>query len=919
MTHTLEYFGGGEVMYYIAVAITALLTDGGFCKSMFRIIGLLGVTWCSIRFVYTRDLKATFSWFGGFMLLTTFVYSAKMNIKIVDRVSGFERVVEGVPWVWGTPAYLLNNFSGLLSRKMDQIFTQVPGGPGGPGDVGFRANYIPYYETGTVFASKLISKARHFKITDSTFNGNLERFINQCVVFDALIGHKYSMKDLMDSNDVWALTKTHASPVMGFSYRDPGAGNTSKIMTCKEGGDKLQGEWDKHLDAAMNRYGKAFFPNRGLDARATFMAHLPKSYQLLTKIPITAEKLLQQSMMMHSIQNAPNKKLSELGSPISYATTKTLLQQRSNFAIVGEVARDTLPIIKVVLEALTYASFIFVFFIALMPKGFRIFKTYFEMLLSLQLWPLLYTILNFIMTLYARWQTGGVVGSGMNLTNSTALAEINADIAAYAGYWSMLVPIFAYMITKGGVGSMVQAAGYIGNAFMQASSSGAQEVASGNISLGNMQYGTQSILNTTAHKYDGNLMHKDNQIETLMKDGTSRTLQPNGQVVYKGGVGQSISQLGVRVSSTDHLSKMTSESVSHAESVMQSKQEEWGAARLETASEMINNAETLFESISSGKAYDKSTGGTFTQNLQNMREFSTQLQNRYGLNATQSNGIMAGLAAGRGILGFDFKNQADRQATYDEIKAQGERYGITNTLDQTMQSIEKVHFNDSTSKEARLIEDISSSYQTSQSLRESATKAQQYHDSMNNLAQTVKSGSLNIEWDENQHILDYVANLTNQGNRIGYDTAYKMIARRDPMAVSAIQDYQREQWERIEGIIQSSDHVLTSQELSTLYHNPSHYGGEITTGSLKESQRETGEKIRQSSTFGSRIGEDLTGAQAKKAHAFMLEEMDHKMERGVMEVEGKRQAVEDRNQKHTKRSITEETIRNTLGGIDKDI
>lgn len=930
MTHTLEYFGGGEVMYYIAVAITTILSDEGFCKSMFRIIGLLGTTWMSIRFIYTRDPKATFSWFAGFLLLTTFAYTAKIDVKIRDNVSGFERVVEGVPWVWAKPAYLLNSFSVVLSRKLDEIFTKVPGGPEGPGDVGFRTNYIPYYETGTVFASKLMSKSRHFKVTDPNFNGNLERFVNQCVVFDALIGHKYTMKDLMESNDIWALTKGSASPVMGFSYKEPGIATRASIITCREGAGKLQAEWDKYLDEAMNRYGKAFFPHRNADARATFHANLPKSYALLTKIPQTAEKLLQQSMMMNAISTAPNQKLSELGSPMNYATTKTLLQQRSNFAIAGEVARDTLPIIKVVLEALTYASFIFVFFIALIPNGFRIFKTYFEMLLSLQLWPLLYTILNFIMTLYARWQTSGVVGTGMNLTNSTALAEINADIAAYAGYWSMLVPIFAYMITKGGVGSMVHAAGHIGNAFMQASSSAAQEVTSGNVSLGNMQYGTQAILNTTAHKHDSGFMHRDNQMETLMEDGTGRVIQPNGQVVYRGGLGQSISQMGMKAGSQDHMSKMTSESLTHAESVMQSKQEEWGDAQMHTASQMVNNATAISQSISSGKAYDTSESNTASRNLQNMADFSSQLQNKYGLNATQANRLTAGIAIGKGALGtsglmgaltpsagFDFSNQTDRQAAYDDLNVLIDKYGITDSLDQTAQSMEKIHFGDNNSEEARLVQDISSSYQASESLRESASKAQQYHDSMNNLAQTVRSGSLNIEWDENQNILDHVANQTNQGHRIGHDTAYKMIARRDPIAVSAIQDYQTKQWERMEQAIQSSDHVLTPEELTNLYNNPTQYNEMVPDHkpSVESSYKGESEQIKQSSG----LEKGRVSEQAKQDHEATEQRVGREMDRREMEMEEKRQVSKGANRKHTNRTITGEAIRNLGGGIDRDI
>ena len=476
---------------------------------------------------------------------------------------------------------------------------------------------------------------------------------------------------------------------------------------------------------------------------------------------------------------------------------------------------------------------------------------------------------------------------------------------------------------------MVHAAGHIGNAFMQASSSAAQEVTSGNVSLGNMQYGTQAILNTTAHKHDSGFMHRDNQMETLMEDGTGRVIQPNGQVVYRGGLGQSISQMGMKAGSQDHMSKMTSESLTHAESVMQSKQEEWGDAQMHTASQMVNNATAISQSISSGKAYDTSESNTVSRNLQNMADFSSQLQNKYGLNATQANRLTAGIAAGRGTLGagglmgtltpsagFDFSNQTDRQAAYDELNVLIDKYGITDSLDQTAQSMEKIHFGDNNSEEARLVQDISSSYQQSETLRESASKAQQYHDSMNNLAQTVRSGSLNIEWDENQNILDYVANQTNQGHRIGHDTAYKMIARRDPIAVSAIQDYQTKQWERMEHAIQSSDHVLTPEELTNLYNNPTQYKEMVPEqrSSLESAHRGESEQIKQSSS----LEKGRVSEQSKQDYETTEQRVGREMDRREMEMEEKRHISRGINKKHSERNITAETIRN-ITGIDKDI
>jgi hypothetical protein len=59
-------------------------------------------------------------------------------------------------------------------------------------------------------------------------------------------------------------------------------------------------------------------------------------------------------MMINAIEEASNNKLSELGAASNYAATKALLQQRSAYAVAGEIAARTLPLFKNVIEALSY-------------------------------------------------------------------------------------------------------------------------------------------------------------------------------------------------------------------------------------------------------------------------------------------------------------------------------------------------------------------------------------------------------------------------------------------------------------------------------------------------------------------------------------------------------------------------------------
>ena len=68
-----------------------------------------------------------------------------------------------------------------------------------------------------VFASRLVEATSQFEITDARFDENLKGFIHQCVFYDILL-KKYSMNDLVESNNIWALVSQNASPAPGFFY-----------------------------------------------------------------------------------------------------------------------------------------------------------------------------------------------------------------------------------------------------------------------------------------------------------------------------------------------------------------------------------------------------------------------------------------------------------------------------------------------------------------------------------------------------------------------------------------------------------------------------------------------------------------------------------------------------------------------------
>src|SRR6185312_12324387 len=142
---------------------------------------------------------------------------------------------------------------------------------------------------------------------------------------------------------------------------------------------------------------------------------------------------------------------------------KALMQQRSTYAIAGDIAARTLPLFKNVIEALSYALFIFIVVLALLPNGYRILLTYCGILAWTQLWAPLYAVLNLIMTLYGQTETASHgAEKGLTLLNSAAIINANADMVSLAAWLSVSIPFISYGILKQGAAAFVGLAQHLG-------------------------------------------------------------------------------------------------------------------------------------------------------------------------------------------------------------------------------------------------------------------------------------------------------------------------------------------------------------------------------------------------------------------------------------------------------------------------
>jgi conjugal transfer mating pair stabilization protein TraG len=748
MEHVITTYGGGELFKLIFDGIAALFkTDStGVLQPLIRLGLTIGLFYVVILMLYREQLIEGLKWFLWVLVATNLVFLPKTSVFIYDPLTKNKYKVDNVPLALGAFAGFVSQVGVTITQTFESVFT-LP-------------DYLPYHKTGTVFASSLMSQVGKFRIVDPVFKGNMERFVNQCIVYDAMIGHKYTLTDLQNTPDIWGLVSGKASPVLGFLYKE--GKNPGSVVTCKEGAHKLRGLWEGEIKNAIQIYGSRV-QDRSLTETA-FLNDLMGSARLLSDAKVIADNathLLRQEMMINAIEEASNNKLSELGVSSNYAATKALLQQRSTYAIAGEIAARTLPLFKNVIEALSYALFIFIVGLALLPNGYRVLTTYFGILVWTQLWGPLYAVLNLVMTLYGKKESiAHGLGQGLTMLNSSAIVNANADMTTLAAWLSVSIPFISYGILKQGAGAFVGLAQHLGSAMQAASSGAAAETVSGNMSLGNISMGTQAYQNMSAFQHNTSPSYNASQISSLGIDGIETTIHGSGAQTF---TDHGVSQLPVQEMATFNESVEMQQRLSHAESVADSKTFAAGRQMESAYQQTANLLSHVGSEAFSGESYNKSLTASETKALQDHRNFVEDIKSSTGLNEAQAmeaaiyaKGGIDLMGSGAGVSG-NFSSQAARQQAVEAAKSIANTKGYTESLDKVLSAAQALSEGTNDTQGKSLSEGALASFNEARHLRDEAAIAHSKVDEISHALSSSQTRGIQEQRNITQEILDFIA------------------------------------------------------------------------------------------------------------------------------------------------------------------
>lgn len=788
--------GGGEGLFYTFNAVAAFFngkTPGSSVGSLAATLGTISATFAAalaiFMMVVKQDLKISFNWLFGSFLIMNLLMFPKVNILIIDRVTGFQRPVAHVPFMLGAFAGATSQLGDVMAKKMDDIFS----GPIGVGENMGSKDVMNYRTHGVAMASELVAKASRFTITDADMAANMREFVQQCVIIDIAKG-KYSINEILESPDVWGLLKEHASPARGFPYRNiENRIIDTKILTCQEGAAKLDIAWAKALDKSKKVYGARFFPHSKNPGHA-LISNMSISYGYLTNISAEASDILRQNMMINALEDgllSANQINNASAAVTGYATTRAQEQQKTAYALQGNMASLSLSVLKIVVEVMFYAIFPIIVIIAILPGGVAVLKKYVIALFWIQSWAPLYSVLNMLVNIYGRSKSmaaiAGTSAYGISAATMPGLAEGNEWVAAVAGYTMMSVPFLSYGLIHYGAGAFSQLSTHFGSVTQSAASHAAEEATTGNYNMGNTSFDNHSRHSISGFKQDQNLSVATGRSSVQLGDGAWVSTTMDGSVVYDNT--SAISKIGGNVNYAENIGQSLSKSAdeSHREGTqyMTSAQDNLTSALQQAQDFRTMRSKGISSDVSESTGESTSENKSLSKYLDLENQFAKDNNIRADLargslvRSALSGRISADIGTGLPFVKIGASGSLEKSAdstvnstmSGSDLDSKAKRFvekeGINDLLQNAITESKDTRFSNNSSSGSSYSDSINASLSQAESHMNSASvsfgKEQQYRES----AQLITSNSVGFNQDMSQKYVDSLLKTPNEGGHYG--------------------------------------------------------------------------------------------------------------------------------------------------------
>lgn len=504
----------------------AMMTGGNssfdslmIATSLLAFIILLGFA------AFKQSLMPLSSWFFGLMLVWYGMMIPKVDVVIVDQTNvSANRVVSNMPIGLAFMGNISSSLGKWFADKSEVVFTPI-------GD-------LTYTKTGLVFGANAYLEASRTNLSNYSpeLQSDLSQYMANCSFYDIVKYHKYSVKDLQETDNILNLigntnealpTVVHVNGKTETKFCDQAYVILRDSMTQITQKPNFWQKWA----ARLNPSGSSSTTNI-TQATQTMLSGLEQSYSSIFKgIQKEAIDIVTQEMMINAVKTATMQNAANTGNSeqmmAALAGAQAELQTVTANSTSAFMAAKYLPIMHNLIEGIIIALFPIMIVMCVLG-GISMFNTVLGYLMSLlwvNLWPGLFAMVNGVANSSQASDSfakaGGVGGS--TLQNSIDMIDIAHSTQALAGHMTWMVVALSGVIVMGFRQGVMGAFSSAGASAQGAASSAGSSVGAGNVSMGNIGYN-----NTSANK--------DDRSQAFTEPGVARVTSSDGMTQTTAGV-----------------------------------------------------------------------------------------------------------------------------------------------------------------------------------------------------------------------------------------------------------------------------------------------------------------------------------------------------------------------------------------------
>ncbi|EFP6323234.1 conjugal transfer mating pair stabilization protein TraG [Salmonella enterica] len=546
---------GGEWLRNNLNAIAAFMSSRTW-DSIEKIALTLSVLVVAIVWVQRHNVMDLLGWVAVFVLISLLV-TVRTSVQIIDN-SDLVKVhrVDNVPVGLALPLSLTTRIGHAMVAGYEMIFAQP--------------DSVTYSKTGMLFGANLVTKSTDFLSRNPEITSLFQDYVQNCVMGDIYLNHKYSLEELMNSADPYTLIFSKPSPLRhvpnnNYNFLDKPL-QKELFITCLQVSTELKQRLA--VDSAQggktwSYYVRQLFGGRP-DPNLLFSQMLGDSYSYFYGSSQSASQIIRQNVTINALREGITSYAARSGdtaSLMNLATTSSMEKQRLAHASIGQVALRSLPMMQTILTGIAIGIFPLLVLAAVFNKlTLSVLKGYVFALMWLQSWPLLYAILNSAMTFYARQNGAPVV-----LSEISQIQLKYSDLATTAGYISMMIPPLSWAMVKGLGAGFSGVYSHFASSAISPTAGAAAGVVDGNYSYGNMQ-----TENVNGFSWSTNSTTSFGQMTYQTGSGATTTQTRDGNMVMDASGAQS--RLPVNINATRQIAaaqqEMAREASTQAESAL---------------------------------------------------------------------------------------------------------------------------------------------------------------------------------------------------------------------------------------------------------------------------------------------------------------------------------------------------------------